>query len=320
MSMISTPDGASRLNLSKGVAASVGFAAVGADEADAKTPASTSTSKPTVDRLTTKDGTSLYLKDWGSGPAVVFSHGYPLSSDAWEDQMFFLLQNGYRVIAHDRRGFGRSSQPAKGYDYDTFADDLAQLVSTLDLRDATFVGHSMGGGEVARYVGRHGQSRVAKVAFVSSVTPFLLKTATNPNGAPKEVFDGFRAAVQADRSQWNLDVTVPYYSFNRPGAKVSEGLRQDYWRQGQATGVLAAYHAIGAFSETDFRDDLKQITVPALVVHGSDDQIVPLEISAKLTAKLIPQAKLVVYDGGSHGLLHVDKDRLNADLLAFLRS
>jgi len=288
--------------------------------ADAKTPAPASAGKPTADRLTTKDGTSLYFKDWGSGPAVVFSHGYPLSSDAWEDQMFFLLQNGYRVIAHDRRGFGRSGQPAKGYDYDTFADDLAQLVNALDLRKATFVGHSMGGGEVARYVARHGQSRVAKVAFVSSVTPFLLKTATNPTGAPKELFDGFRAAVQADRSQWNLDVTMPYYSFNRPGAKVSEGLRQDYWRQGQATGVPAAYHAIGAFSETDFRDDLKQITVPTLVVHGSDDQIVPLEISAKLTAKLIPQAKLVVYDGGSHGLLHVDKDRLNTDLLAFLRS
>jgi non-heme chloroperoxidase len=286
--------------------------------ADTKTPAPAG--NPMADRLTTKDGTSLNFKDWGSGPAVVFSHGYPLSSDAWEDQMFFLLQNGYRVIAHDRRGFGRSSQPSKGYDYDTFADDLAQLVNALDLRGATFVGHSMGGGEVARYVGRHGQSRVAKVAFVSSVTPFLLKTATNPNGAPKEVFDGFRAAVQADRSQWNLDVTMPYYSFNRPGAKVSEGFRQDYWRQGQATGVLAAYHAIGAFSETDFREDLKKITVPALVVHGSDDQIVPLEISANLTAELIPQARLVVYDGGSHGLLHVDKDRLNADLLAFLRS
>ena len=267
-----------------------------------------------ADRLTTTDGTSLYFKDWGSGPAVVFSHGYPLSCDAWEDQMFFLLQNGYRVIAHDRRGFGRSSQPAKGYDYDTFADDLAQLVA------ATFVGHSMGGGEVARYVARHGQSRVARVAFISSVTPFLLKTATNPAGAPKELFDGFRTAVQADRSQWNLDVTMPYYSFNRPGAKISEGLRQDYWRHGQATGVLAAYHALGAFSETDFRDDLTKITVPALVVHGSDDQIVPLEISAALTAKLIPQAKLVVYDGGSHGLLYVDKDRLNTDLLTFLRT
>ncbi|MER9137132.1 alpha/beta hydrolase [Mesorhizobium sp. M0830] len=320
MSTISTPNGASRRNLLKGVAAAgAGIAAASVSAADAKTPTPTNSGKPTADRLTMKDGTSLYYKDWGSGPAVVFSHGYPLSSDAWEDQMFFLLQNGYRVIAYDRRGFGRSSQPAKGYDYDTFADDLAQLVNALDLRQATFVGHSMGGGEVARYVARHGQSRVAKVAFVSSVTPFLLKTPTNPNGAPKELFDSFRAAVQVDRSQWNLDVTMPYYSFNRPGAKVSGGLRQNYWRQGQATGFLAAYHALGAFSETDFRDDLKKITVPALVVHGSDDQIVPLEISARLTAKLIPQAKLIVYDGGSHGLLHVDKDRLNADLLAFLR-
>lgn len=321
MSTIST-DRASRRNLLKGVAiASVGLAAVGAgaSPADAKTPAPARAGKATGDRLVAKDGTSLYFKDWGTGPAVVFSHGYPLSSDAWEDQMFFLLQNGYRVIAHDRRGFGRSSQPSGGYDYDTFADDLAQLVEALDLREATFVGHSMGGGEVARYISRHGQSRVAKVGFVSSVTPFLLKTATNPNGAPKELFDAFRAAVQANRSQWNLDVTMPYYSFNRPGAHVSEGLRESYWRQGQATGFLAAYHALGAFSETDFREDLKKITVPALVVHGSDDQIVPLEISAKLTAGLVPHAKLTVYEGGSHGLLHVDKDRLNADLLAFLR-
>jgi non-heme chloroperoxidase len=321
MSPISKPDDASRRNLLKGVAAAgVGLAAVSAGEAEAKSPVPATAGKLSTDRLITKDGTSLYFKDWGSGPAVVFSHGYPLSSDAWEDQMFFLLQNGYRVIAHDRRGFGRSSQPTKGYDYDTFADDLSQLVNALDLRGATFIGHSMGGGEVARYIARHGQSRVAKVAFVSSVTPFLLKTATNPTGAPKEVFDSFRAAVQADRSQWNLGVTMPYYSFNRPGAKVSEGLRQNYWRQGQATGFLAAYHALGAFSETDFREDLKKITVPALVVHGSDDQIVPLEISANLTAKLLPKSKLVVYEGGSHGLLHVDKDRLNTDLLAFLRS
>lgn len=234
--------------------------------------------------------------------------------------MFFLMQNGYRVIAHDRRGFGRSSQPSNGYDYDTFADDLAQLVDALDLQAATFIGHSMGGGEVARYVARHGEKRVAKVGFVASVTPFLLKTESNPTGAPKEVFDSFRSAVQADRSQWNLDVTIPYYSFNRAGAKVSEGLRQNYWRQGEATGLLAAYHALTAFSETDFRQDLAKITVPALIVHGSDDQIVPLEISGNLTAKLVPHARLVVYPGGSHGLLHTDKDKLNADLLAFLRA
>jgi non-heme chloroperoxidase len=320
MSTNPSSNSTSRRNLLKGVATvGVGLAAA-AGAAAAKTPEPANSGKLTQNHLTTRDGTILYYKDWGSGRPVVLSHGYPLSSDAWEDQMFFLSQNGYRVIAHDRRGFGRSSQPGKGYDYDTFADDLAQLVSALDLHDATFIGHSMGGGEVARYVARHGEKRVAKVAFVSSVTPFLLKTATNPFGAPKELFDGFRAAVQANRSQWNLDVTMPYYSFNRPSAKVSEALRQNYWRQGQATGILAAYYALGAFSETDFRDDLKKITVPALVVHGNDDQIVPLEISADLTAKLLRQAKLLVYEGGSHGLLHIDKDRLNADLLAFLRS
>ena len=274
----------------------------------------------TSNTITTSDGTVLYYKDWGSGPAVVFSHGYPLSSDAWENQMMFLLQHGYRVIAHDRRGFGRSSQPGQGYDYDTFADDLAALVEALDLRDATFVGHSMGGGEVARYIGRHGEGRVAKVALVAAVTPFLLQTATNPHGAPIGIFDSMRAAVQADRSQWNKDATMPYYSYNRPGAKVSEGVREDYWRQGMATGLLAAYHAIGAFSETDFREDLARISVPTLVVHGSDDQIVPIEISGELAAKAVTGARLMVYEGGSHGLLITQKDRLNADLLGFLRS
>jgi non-heme chloroperoxidase len=310
------PEGASRRNVLKVAAVGVGLATSGAEGA-----ASTARAHPrSSDRFVTKDGTSLYYKDWGSGPAVVLSHGYPLSADAWEDQMFFLAQHGYRVIAHDRRGFGRSSQPSHGYDYDTFADDLAELVEALDVRDATFIGHSMGGGEVARYVARHGEARVAKVAFVASVTPFLLKTESNPHGAPKELFDGFRAAVTANRSQWNLDVTIPYYSFNRPGAKVSEGVRQNYWRQGQTTGIQAAYHALTAFSETDFRADLGKITVPALIIHGSDDQIVPFDISAKLTAGLVPHAKLVVYEGGSHGLLQTDKDRLNEDLLAFLRS
>ena len=274
----------------------------------------------TANSITTKDGTLLYYKNWGSGPAVVFSHGYPLSSDAWDYQMMFLAQHGYRVVAHDRRGFGRSSQPGQGYDYDTFADDLAALVEALDLKDATFVGHSMGGGEVARYVGRHGEQRVAKVALVAAVTPFLLKTETNPGGVPVEVFDEFRAAVKADRSQWNKDVTMPYYGYNRPGAKVSEGVREDYWRQGMATGILAAYNAIAAFSETDFREDLKKITVPTLIVHGSDDQIVPIEISGNLTAKIVRHARLEVYEGGSHGLLITQKDRLNADLLAFLKS
>ncbi|MEJ0070368.1 MAG: alpha/beta hydrolase [Pseudomonadota bacterium] len=276
--------------------------------------------KLTANAFTTADGTVLYYKDWGSGPAVVFSHGYPLSSDAWEYQMLFLSRNGYRVIAHDRRGFGRSSQPSRGYDFDTFADDLAGLVEALDLKNATFVGHSMGGGETARYIGRHGESRVAKVALVGAVTPFLLKTEANPDGAPIEIFDGMRAAVQADRSQWNKDVTLPYYSYNRPGAIISEGVRDEYWRQAMATGLLAAYDAIGAFSETDFTADLKKISVPTLVVHGSDDQIVPIEISGNLTARIVRNAKLVVYEGGSHGLLITQKDKLSVDLLAFLRS
>ena len=274
----------------------------------------------TSNSITTDDGTVLYYKDWGRGPAVVFSHGYPLSSDAWDYQMMALSQNGYRVIAHDRRGFGRSSQPGHGYDYDTFADDLAALVDALDLKHVTLVGHSMGGGEVARYVGRHGEGRVAKVALVAAVTPFLLKTETNPDGAPIEVFDGFRAAVRADRSQWNRDVSIPYYNYDRPGAEVSQGVRDEYWCQGMTTGILAAYEAIGAFSETDFREDLKRISVPTLIVHGSDDQIVPIEISGLPTSKLVGHARLLVYEGGSHGLIITHKDRLNTDLLTFLRS
>ena len=289
-------------------------------EATPKPTAAGPNGRLTANSLTTKDGTVLYYKDWGTGPAVVLSHSYPLSSDAWDYQMMFLAQNGYRVIAHDRRGFGRSSQPGRGYDYDTFADDLAALVEALNLKDMTLVGHSMGGGEVARYIGRHGEKRVAKVALIAAVTPFLLKTPTNPNGAPLEVFDSFRAAVKADRSQWNKDVSMPYYNYNRPGAQVSQGVRDDYWRQGMATGVLAAYDAIGAFSETDFRPDLAKITVPTLIVHGSDDQIVPIEISGNLTAKIVRNAHLSVYEGAPHGLIITHKDKLNADLLAFLRS
>jgi non-heme chloroperoxidase len=303
-----------------GMAAVTGLAAA-VKPAEAAAPAKAAvTSRLTSNTLTLTDGTTLYYKDWGSGPAVVFSHGYPLSADAWEYQMLFLMQQGFRVIAFDRRGFGRSSQPASGYDYDTFADDLAALINALNLKQVTLVGHSMGGGEVARYIGRHGEQRVAKVALVAAVTPFLLQTSDNPTGAPKALFDTFRAAVQADRSQWNKDVTMPYYSYNRAGAKVSEGVRDDYWRQGMNTGVLAAYHAITAFSETDFRADLKKITVPTLVVHGNDDQIVPFEISGKLSAQLVRNATLKVYEGGSHGLLITQKDQLNSDLLAFLRS
>jgi non-heme chloroperoxidase len=321
--MIETIFDKSRRNLfavGASVSAVLGLMALpGAANAAAKPAAAPLGGKLTANSLTTKDGTVLYYKDWGTGPAVVFSHGYPLSSDAWDYQMLFMAQHGYRVIAHDRRGFGRSSQPGHGYDYDTFADDLAALIEALDLKDVTLVGHSMGGGEVARYVGRHGEKRVSKVALVAAVTPFLLKTASNPNGAPKEVFDSFRDAVQADRSQWNKDVSMPYYSYNRPGAVVSEGVREDYWRQGMATGVLATYLAIGAFSETDFRGDLQKITVPTLVIHGSDDQIVPIGISGELAVKLLKNGRLTVYEGAPHGLIITHKDKLNADLLAFLK-
>lgn len=234
--------------------------------------------------------------------------------------MLFLSQHGYRVIAHDRRGFGRSSQPGQGYDFDTFADDLAALVEVLDLRDATFVGHSMGGGEVARYVGRHGEERVAKLALVAAVPPLMLKTAANPGGIPIETFDSMRSAVKADRSQLFRDVSLPYFNYNRPGAQISQGVRDSFWRQCMATGMLAAYYALGAFSETDFTEDLKKISVPTLIVHGSDDQIVPIEASGRAAAKIGKTAELLISEGGSHGLPVDHKDRLNDDLLVFLKS
>ena len=285
---------------------------------DAKSPEQAG--KLTSNTMTMNDGAVIYYKDWGSGPVVVFSHGYPLSSDFWEDQMLFLSRHGYRVIAHDRRGFGRSSQPGHGYDYDSFADDLAALVEALDLTDATFVGHSMGGGEVVRYVGRHGEDRVAKVALVSAVPPLMLKTAANPAGISIEAFDSMRAAVQADRAQFFIDVSLPYFNYNRPRADVSQGIRDSFWRQCMATGILAAFSCIGAFSETDFTEDLKKISVPTLIVHGSDDQIVPIEAAGEAAARLVKPAELLIYEGGSHGLPVTHKDRLNADLLAFLNS
>jgi non-heme chloroperoxidase len=325
--MTSSPEPTRRALLSRGggAVALAGLAGLSSVANAQKRPVQTVAARPirggrTASTIITADGTELYYKDWGDGPVVLFCHGYPLSSDAWEDQMIFLVQHGFRVVAYDRRGFGRSSQPSQGYDYDTFADDLATVIEALGLKSVTLVGHSMGGGEVARYIARHGENSIARAGFVSAVTPFLLKTQDNPTGAPKALFDTFRAAVQANRSQWNRDVSVPYYSFNRAAAKPSDGLRDNYWRQGQATGMLAAYRALGAFSETDFRADLRKITVPTLIVHGDDDQIVPLEISGAVTAKLVPHAKLIVYKGGSHGLLHVNKDRLNADLLTFLKS
>jgi non-heme chloroperoxidase len=274
-----------------------------------------------VSTITTKDGTEIYYKDWGEGQPVVFSHGWPLSSDAWESQMFFLASNGYRCLAHDRRGHGRSSQPWHGNEMDTYADDLAQLFEKLDLRNAIMIGHSTGGGEVARYLGRHGTERVAGAVLVGAVPPIMLKTAAYPGGLPLEVFDGFRKAYLADRAQFFYDVASgPFFNFNRPGAKVSQGLIQSWVMQGLMTGHKNAYDCIKAFSETDFTEDLKRIDVPTLIAHGDDDQIVPIDNSALLSAKLVKGATLKIYKGGSHALGDTSKDQLNADLLAFARS
>ena len=264
---------------------------------------------------------NLYYNDWGSGQPIVFSHGWPLTADAFEDQMFFLASHGYRCIAHDRRGHGRSSQPWSGNDMDTYADDLAQLFEALGLEDAIMIGHSTGGGEVARFVGRHGTKRVAKVVLMGAVPPIMLKTAAYPGGLPLEVFDGFRKAYLADRAQFFLDVASgPFFNFNRPGAKVSQGLIQSWWTQGMMSGHKNAYDCIKAFSETDFTEDLKKFDVPTLIIHGDDDQIVPIGNSALLSAKLVKGAQLRIYKGGSHSLGDTAKDELNADLLAFARS
>ena len=269
--------------------------------------------------ITIKDGTRIYFKDWGTGHPVVFSHGWPLSSDAWEDQMMFLAERGYRCIAHDRRGHGRSSQPWEGNEMNTYADDLAALVEALDLRDATHIGHSTGGGEVARYIGRHGTKRVAKAVLIGAVPPLMVKTPGNPGGLPMEAFDQIRAGVHADRSQFFKDLSAPFYGANRPGAKVSQGLRDSFWLQGMQCGLKAAYDCIKAFSETDFTEDLKKIDVPTLILHGDDDQIVPIADSALLSSKLVQGATLKIIPGAPHGMCSTLKDQINAELLAFLQ-
>jgi non-heme chloroperoxidase len=269
--------------------------------------------------ITTKDGTTIFYKDWGKGQPIVFSHGWPLSSDDWDAQMLFFGQHGYRVIAHDRRGHGRSTQTWDGNDMDTYADDLAQLTEKLDLRDAIHVGHSTGGGEVARYIGLHGSKRVAKAALIGAVPPIMLKTASNPGGLPMEVFDSIRAGVANNRPQFYKDITLPFYGYNRSGAKVSEGIREHWWLQGMMGGVKAHYDCIKAFSETDFTEDLKKIDVPTLILHGDDDQIVPIADSALLSAKLVKNSTLKVYPGLPHGMCATNPDEINADLLAFFQ-
>jgi len=288
------------------------------DRAQVKGPAV----QVTANYITTREGVQLYYKDWGprNGQPIVFSHGWPLSSDSWEAQMQFLADHGYRVIAHDRRGHGRSSQPWEGNDMDHYADDLSTVIETLNLKNAVLVGFSTGGGEVARYIGRHGTSRVAKAVLISAVPPLMVKTADNPNGVPKDVFDGIRKAQLDNRSQLYKDIpSGPFYGFNRPGAKVSQGMIDNWWQQGMQGGAKNTYDSIKAFSETDFRGDLKKFDKPTLVIHGDDDQIVPIDVAGRVSARLIKGAKLIVYPGAPHGLTETHKDKVNEDLLAFIK-
>lgn len=292
-------------------AATMVSAPAGASMKSAKAPSST---------VTMADGTSIFVKDWGSGQPVVFSHGWPLTADAWDDQMMFMAENGFRAIAHDRRGHGRSSQPWHGNNMDQYADDLAAVIEALDLKDIILVGHSTGGGEITRYIGRHGTKRVAKLVLMGAVTPTMAQSGRYPNALPMKVFDGIRAGVQADRSQFYKDITTPFFGANREGATVSQGTRDSFWLQGMMGGLKGQYDCIKAFSETDFTDDLKRVDVPTLIIHGDDDQIVPIDITARVAATLVKDATLKVYEGGDHGLPVTQKDRINEDLLAFARA
>ena len=308
--------------ISLAAAGSVPIAALAATEkTNAAAVAHSTEGRQNMSTITTKDGTEIFYKDWGKGQPIVFSHGWPLTADDWDAQMMFFLNHGFRVIAHDRRGHGRSSQTADGHDMDHYADDLAALTAHLDLRNAIHIGHSTGGGEVARYIGRHGESRVAKAVLISSVPPIMVKTSSNPGGLPKDVFDGLQAQVATNRAQFYRDLPAgPFYGFNRPGAKVSEGVIQNWWRQGMMGGAKAHYDGIVAFSQTDFTPDLKKITVPTLVMHGDDDQIVPYADSGPLSAKLVKGAILKTYKGFPHGMPTTEANTINADLLAFIKS
>jgi non-heme chloroperoxidase len=318
-----TPSSSRRQVLKVGATAlaagSLSAMVMGASTAQAATAVSNKQGANDMTRFTTPDGTEIFYKDWGTGQPIVFHHGWPLSADDWDAQMLFFLSKGYRVIAHDRRGHGRSTQTSVGNDMDTYAADVAALVAHLQLKDAVHIGHSTGGGEVARYVAQHGAGRVAKAVLIGAVPPIMVKSAKNPGGLPMEVFDGFRSALAANRAQFYKEVPVPFYGYNREGAKVSEGVKENWWRQGMMGGAKAHYDCIKAFSETDFTEDLQKITVPVLVLHGDDDQIVPIADSAELSIKLLKHGTLKVYKGYPHGMCTIHPEVINEDLLAFIK-